>query len=162
MEHKTLWAPWRIDYILSEKDDGCIFCKTSKKDNDRENLILNREEHSFAIMNKYPYNSGHLMVVPYKHTHDIEELSEDELLSIHKQIRLSIKVLKKAFNPDGFNVGLNIGKAGGAGIDEHLHYHVIPRWVGDNNFMPVISDTRIVPQSIYETYDLLKNFFKNN
>ena len=162
MGHNTLWAPWRIDYILSEKEDGCIFCKTSTEDNDKNNLILERGKYSFVIMNKYPYNSGHLMVVPYRHTHDIEELSDEELLTIHKQIQTSVKVLRKAFKPDGFNIGINIGKAGGAGIDEHLHYHVIPRWVGDNNFMPVVADVRIVPQSIIDTYNLLKEFFNKN
>ncbi len=157
---KVLWAPWRIDYILSEKETGCIFCKKPGENNDLENLILYRGKFSFVIMNRYPYNSGHLMVVPYRHVSEFEELGDNELLDVNKLLRFSISILKKEMNPDGFNVGLNLGKAAGAGIDEHLHYHIVPRWIGDTNFMPVFSDTRVVPQSLKDTYANLKKHFQ--
>ena len=155
-----LWAPWRIDYILSEKEKGCIFCNKPKEDNDFENLILFRGIYSFVIMNRYPYNSGHLMVVPYRHISQLENLDDKEMLEVNKILRFSISILKKIMNPDGFNIGINLGKAAGAGIDEHLHYHIVPRWVGDTNFMPVFSDTRVVPQTLQDTYMNLKESFE--
>ncbi len=155
-----LWAPWRIDYILSEKEKGCIFCNKPKENNDFENLILFRGIYSFVIMNRYPYNSGHLMVVPYRHISQLENLDDKEMLEVNKILRFSISILKKIMNPDGFNIGINLGKAAGAGIDEHLHYHIVPRWVGDTNFMPVFSDTRVVPQTLQDTYMNLKESFE--
>ncbi len=157
---KLLWAPWRIEYITSEKEKGCIFCNKPKENRDEENLILFRGKKGFVIMNRFPYNSGHLMVVPYTHKMNFEDLDEEELLELGKLIQISIKVLKEAMNPDAFNVGLNLGKTAGAGIEEHLHYHIVPRWNGDTNFMPVISDTRIVPESLENTYKKLKKIFK--
>ena len=157
-----LWAPWRIQYIENEKDKGCIFCIKPKEKNDKENLILFRSSHSFVIMNKFPYNSGHLMVVPYEHKKDFEYLTDNELMDINNLIKISIKVLRKVMNPDAFNIGLNLGKCAGAGIDEHLHYHIVPRWNGDTNFMPVISDTRVVPEAIERTYEKLKSEFQKN
>jgi ATP adenylyltransferase len=154
--YTNLWAPWRIDYILSEKEEGCIFCKKPKEDNDVENLILHRGKLSFIIFNRYPYNNGHLMVVPYRHISDYLKLTDDEILEINSFIKLCVKILKENMTPDGFNIGLNLGKAAGAGIDEHLHYHIVPRWIGDTNFMPVFSDTRVVPQSLAESYKILK------
>lgn len=158
----NLWAPWRIDYILSEKEEGCIFCKKPKEDTDEKNLILYRSELSFIIFNRYPYNSGHLMVVPYRHISDFTLLKDEEIIDMNNLIKLCLKILKENMNPDGFNVGLNLGKAAGAGIDEHLHYHIVPRWVGDTNFMPVFSDTRVVPQSLSETYKILKKSLERN
>jgi ATP adenylyltransferase len=156
----NLWAPWRIDYILSEKEKGCIFCNKPKENKDLDNLILYRGKKSFVIMNRYPYNSGHLMVVPFRHIMHFEKLEDKELLEINKLLKFSISILKKQMNPEGFNIGLNLGKPAGAGIDEHLHFHIVPRWTGDTNFMPVFSDTRIVPQLIKDTYMNLKEDFE--
>ncbi len=156
MNYSNLWAPWRIDYILSEKEGGCIFCKKPSENSDEKNLILYRGEHSFLIFNRYPYNSGHLMAVPYRHISNFEDLTEQESLDLNFLIKLSVKLLKENMSPHGFNIGLNLGKAGGAGIDEHLHYHIVPRWIGDTNFMPVFADTRVVPQLLVETYKNLK------
>ncbi len=156
---KLLWAPWRIEYIENndkEKEKGCIFCEKPKQDKDRENLILLRGNYSFIIMNRYPYNSGHLMIVPYEHKNDFEMLNNDEIIDINNLMKISIKVLKDVMKPDAFNIGINIGKTAGAGIDEHLHYHIVPRWNGDTNFMPVIFDTRVVPEALFRTYDKLK------
>ncbi len=159
--NKLLWAPWRIEYIEKEKEKGCIFCIKPKQNNDKENLILYRGDYSFVIMNRYPYNSGHLMIVPYKHKKDFELLDDNEIIEINRLIKISIKILKKVMNPDAFNIGINLGKSAGAGIDEHLHYHIVPRWNGDTNFMPVISDTRVVPEALERTYDKLVEHFKN-
>ena len=156
MKNSNLWAPWRIDYILSEKEEGCIFCKKISENKDEENLILHRGKSSFLIFNKFPYNCGHLMSVPYRHIGNFEDLSEEELLEMNLLVKTAIKLIKRNMSPDGFNVGLNIGKVAGAGIDEHLHIHIVPRWGGDTNFMPVISDTRVVPQSLNETFKILK------
>ncbi len=158
---ENLWAPWRIDYILGEKETGCIFCKKPKEYNDKDNLILFRGKKSFVIMNRYPYNSGHLMVVPYTHKKDIEDLEDEEILEMGKLIKICIKVLKKVMKPDAFNIGVNIGKVAGAGIEEHIHYHIVPRWNGDTNFMPVISNTRVIPEALEKTYEKLKEEFKN-
>jgi len=157
----NLWAPWRINYILNEKEEGCIFCIKPKQIKDRENLILFRGKTAFIIMNKYPYNSGHLMVVPYTHKESYENLTDEELLEINKLIQVSIKVLKKKLSPHGFNLGVNLGKVSGAGIDEHIHFHIVPRWEGDTNFMPVFADCRVIPQSLTELYDILKGDFEN-
>ena len=159
-EKNLLWAPWRIEYIEGEKEGVCIFCEKPKQTDDLNNLILFRASLSFIIMNKYPYNSGHLMVVPYEHKKDFEYLTDEELLEMNKLLKISIKVLKKVMNPDAFNIGLNLGKSAGAGIDEHLHFHIVPRWNGDTNFMPVISNTRVVPESLERTYKKLKKEFE--
>ena len=158
---KLLWAPWRIEYIEGEKENYCIFCVKPKEEDDEKNLILYRGKYSFVIMNRYPYNSGHLMIVPYAHKKDFEELNDNEILDINRLLKISIKVLKNVMNPDAFNIGLNLGKQAGAGIDEHLHYHVVPRWSGDTNFMPVISNTRVVPEALNRTYKKLKEEFAN-
>ncbi len=153
---KVMWAPWRIQYIRSPKHDGCIFCEFPRENRDRERLILYRGEHSFIIMNNYPYNPGHVMVAPYRHVGKWEELTEEEILDIMKLSQLSVKIIKKVMNPDGFNIGINIGRVAGAGIDDHVHVHIVPRWAGDTNFMPVVADTKVIPQSLIDTYDELK------
>ncbi|WP_010478794.1 HIT family protein [Thermococcus zilligii] len=153
---KTLWAPWRIEYIRSPKHKGCIFCDFPKENEDRERLILYRGEHSFVIMNNYPYNPGHVMIAPYRHVGKWEDLTDEELLEIMKLSQLMIKAIKKAMNPDGFNLGVNLGRVAGAGIDDHVHLHIVPRWNGDTNFMPVIADTKVIPESLKEAYDELK------
>lgn len=160
--NERLWAPWRMAYINGlGKSEGCIFCENSDEDEDKKNLILYRGKKAFVIMNLYPYNNGHLMVAPYKHTGDFTELDDSELLEIMQLAQLSIKVLKKAMNPAGFNTGFNIGKAAGAGIDAHLHFHIVPRWVGDTNFMPVIGEMKVISEHLEVTYDKLLQLFKD-
>lgn len=156
---QQIWAPWRMQYILSKKGPGCIFCEEPKEDKDRENLILFRSTQGFIIMNLYPYNNGHLMVVPYRHMYSITELSNDELLDLMKMVQQSVQCLKEAFRPEGFNIGVNIGKVAGAGIEEHLHFHVIPRWVGDTHFMAVLGEVRVIPEHVLNTYDKLFPIF---
>lgn len=156
---EILWAPWRMEYILGEKESGCIFCTRINQDSDKENLILLRGKNNFVIMNKYPYNNGHLMVVPNRHTSEFDSLSDPEKLETMNLVSKSMNVLKKTVNPDGFNVGLNIGKIAGAGIDDHLHFHIVPRWAADTNFMPVVGQTKIISEDLGETWERLKEGF---
>ena len=156
---KTLWAPWRMEYILGHKSPECLFCAKPSEHKDRENLILYRGGRSYVIMNKYPYNNGHLMVVPYVHSSSFDNLHEADLFDIIKLVRFSIDCLTKAFHPEGFNVGINIGEVAGAGIEEHLHTHVVPRWAGDLNFMTSVGEIRVIPEHILDTYDKLYPYF---
>ena len=156
---QRIWAPWRMEYILMDKPKGCILCEKPEQDSDAVNHILFRGDRNFVLMNSYPYNPGHLMVVPYRHIASLEELAAEELHEHADIISRSIKVLKQVFNPAGFNLGVNIGKVAGAGIDDHIHTHIVPRWQGDTNCMPVISDTRVVPEALAETYEKLKGKF---
>ena len=156
---QPIWAPWRLQYIVSRKGPGCIFCEEPKEDRDRENLILSRSGLSFVIMNLYPYNNGHLMIVPYRHVYSITELADEEVLDLMKMTQLCVGCLKEAFRPEGFNIGLNIGKVAGAGIEEHLHFHVIPRWVGDTHFMAVLGEVRVIPEHVLSSYDKLFPLF---
>ena len=125
---ETLWAPWRMEYIKTEKPDGCIFCDVQSRKNDTENLIVARRDHCFVIMNSYPYNNGHLLVVPYHHVGTLNELNADEQCEMMTLLNDSIEILQKELNPQGFNTGMNLGKAAGAGIDDHIHMHIVPRW----------------------------------
>lgn len=157
-----LWAPWRIEYIKIAKEEakrGCILCSKPANENDRQNLILHRGRHSFIIMNAYPYNAGHLMVAPCRHVANLEDLSDAERNELFGLVSRSIAVMKQVFNAEGFNVGMNLGRVAGAGIDSHIHVHVVPRWAGDTNFMPVTGDIRIVNQAVLETYDKLVGRF---
>ncbi len=156
---ELLWAPWRIEYIEGEKEDACIFCRGFKERDDKKNLILYRSELCFVIMNRFPYNSGHLMVAPNEHIGSIEELPDEVLLDMMNTVKKSVRALKDAINPDGFNIGINQGKSAGAGIVDHVHIHIVPRWTGDTNFMPVLSNTRVVPEYLERTYDKLKPHF---
>jgi len=156
---EILWAPWRMEYILGEKERGCIFCTRINQESDKENLILFRGKNNFVIMNKYPYNNGHLMVVPNRHTSELDSLGDPEKLEMMNLVSKSMNVLKKTVNPDGFNVGLNIGKIAGAGIDDHLHFHIVPRWVADTNFMPVVAQTKIISEDLGKTWERLKEGF---
>ncbi len=156
---QPLWAPWRLQYIISKKGPGCIFCEKHVQAADRDNLILYRSTGGFVMLNLYPYNNGHLMVVPYRHVHSITELSDGEALDLMKMTQRSVQCLREAFRPEGFNIGVNIGKVAGAGIEEHLHYHVIPRWVGDTHFMAVLGEVRVIPEHVLSTYDKLFPFF---
>jgi ATP adenylyltransferase len=158
-EMKVLWAPWRMEYILGEKEKYCIFCVKPHEKSDRDNLILYREKNVFVIMNKYPYNNGHLMVVPYFHTSSFEGLNPEMLNDVMRVTKYCVDCLAQAFHPEGFNIGINIGKAAGAGIEEHLHMHVVPRWGGDSNFMAVTGEVRMIPEHILDTYDKLYPVF---
>jgi ATP adenylyltransferase len=157
-----LWAPWRIGYVLSEKSDGCIFCEKPAAGDDAAELILNRGQLSYVLMNAYPYNNGHLLVVPYEHVSDMLSLSEEQLVDIMRLTRRTLGAIERAMRPDGFNVGFNVGRVAGAGIEEHVHMHIVPRWAGDTNFMPVLGDTRVVPQSLRECYELLLGHFEQS
>jgi ATP adenylyltransferase len=158
---KRLWAPWRIKYIQEvNKNKKCIFCKAYKGRKDRRNLLLLRTSYSLAILNIFPYNNGHIMVAPKKHISDLDGLREDELLDLMVVVKKMIKLLKKLLKPEGFNIGINIGKEAGAGIADHLHIHIVPRWLGDTNFMPVCSDTKVISQSLSELYIKIKKYLK--
>ena len=148
-----------MEYIQMEKPKGCILCEKPREDNDTKNYILHRGDKNFVILNSYPYNPGHLMIAPYKHTGNLEELTDEELHEHFEIVSRSIKLLKEAFNPGGFNIGANLGTIAGAGIADHFHTHIVPRWLGDTNFMPVISDVRVLPEALAETYQKLKNKF---
>lgn len=154
---ERLWAPWRLEYIKkARKGKGeCIFVELPRQSDDRKNLILHRGEHAFVMLNAFPYTNGHLMVAPYLHTADLADLSDEEHLEVGHLIRDSVRWLTAAYEPDGFNIGMNLGVAAGAGIADHLHWHVVPRWQGDTNFMPVVGDVRVLPESLEETYDRL-------
>ncbi|HOT97836.1 MAG TPA: HIT domain-containing protein [bacterium] len=154
-----LWAPWRMEYILQEKPEGCIFCDKPLEARDRENLILHRGASCFVIMNFYPYNNGHLMVVPYRHTADLAGLTESERLEMMTLLGRCTEVLGAQMHPQGFNIGMNLGQVAGAGIDEHLHFHIVPRWNGDTNFMPVTGHTKVLSQGLQESWEALRGLF---
>ncbi|MFC1941166.1 HIT domain-containing protein [Chloroflexota bacterium] len=156
---ERIWAPWRMEYIQMEKEEGCILCVKPNQGSDVSNYILYRGGKNFVIMNKYPYNPGHLMVAPYRHVASLEELTEEERHEHFDIVSRSIEVLKQVFSPDGFNLGINIGKAAGAGIEGHVHTHIVPRWQGDTNSMAVISNVRVIPEAWAETYQKLKGRF---
>ncbi len=157
---KQLWAPWRIDYILGPKPDECVFCLPQTQKKDSERLILYRGKHCFVIMNKFPYISGHIMVTPYRHVSSLSELDRKQRHELMDLVHLSAKVLEQALHPQGLNIGLNMGEAAGAGIKEHLHVHLVPRWTGDHSFMAVMAEVSILPEHLTVTYDKLKKIFK--
>jgi ATP adenylyltransferase len=156
---KRIWAPWRIEYIQMEKPKGCILCEKPRENNDVLNYILYRGEKNFVILNSYPYNPGHLLVAPYRHVDNLEELADEELHEHFEIVRRGVKLLKQVFNPGGFNLGINIGAIAGAGIVGHFHTHIVPRWSGDANFMPVIAEARVLPEALAGTYEKLKSKF---
>ncbi|MBL0060194.1 MAG: HIT domain-containing protein [bacterium] len=155
-----LWAPWRMSYILDtvkqEQPEGCVFCRMVEESVDAKNLILIRGKHSFVVMNLFPYNSGHLMVIPKRHTGDFGSLSPAEHVEMAELVEISRKALAECFTPHGYNIGMNIGRAAGAGILDHLHYHVVPRWNGDSNFMSAVGETKVLSESLPESYARLK------
>ena len=156
-EKRPLWAPWRIEFIRSEKDGDCFLCGREKTRRDDANkLIVAREKTCFVILNRYPYNSGHLMVAPYRHTGDISELTADERRELFDLTVAAKNVLTKIMRPDGFNAGFNLGLAAGAGVADHIHFHIVPRWNGDTNFMPVMGGPRVVPEALEETAKLIR------
>ena len=154
-----LWAPWRLEYIQGPENDSCIFCLGEETANDQASLVVARGTHCYVIMNRYPYSNGHLMISPYRHISDSAELVVDEVVEIHQLMVRSQAVLREEFAAQGFNVGWNIGQAAGAGIADHIHMHIVPRWAGDGNFMPILADVRVIPQHIEKTYSLLVKAF---
>ncbi|MEI8134223.1 MAG: HIT domain-containing protein [bacterium] len=164
-----LYSPWRSKYIESfkvhsavpEKND-CIFCSAIRESNDQERLLVHRGKTAFVIMNLYPYNSGHMMIVPNRHTADFGSLSAEENAECSKLLQLAQTALHELSRPHGYNIGMNIGKSGGAGIDDHLHWHIVPRWNGDTNFMPTIADVKMVSEDMDRQWEKLHNFFQNS
>lgn len=150
-----LWAPWRVAYVTGPKEPGCVFCQAASAGDDRASLILHRDTLAYLILNRYPYNSGHLMVVPFRHVAGPEFLTGPEAQAVMMLTGLAVRALDRALAAEGFNIGMNLGRAAGAGIDDHLHVHVVPRWVGDTNYMPVLGDTKVLPQHLDETYQRL-------
>lgn len=159
MQH--LWAPWRMQYLLSDdKPEGCIFCSKVGEERDKENAILYRGRHTFVMLNAYPYNPGHLMVIPYAHVGSLVDLSEETGNELMAVTRLAVRVLNRAMSPEGMNVGVNQGRSAGAGIADHVHQHVVPRWGGDTNFMTTVGEVKVLPELVTETYAKLAPLFK--
>jgi ATP adenylyltransferase len=159
MADQRLWAPWRLDYIKGPKPDECIFCSKPALGDDASAYIVARGEHSFVMLNAYPYNNGHLMISPYEHVPSIEELGDEALLEHMHLTQRSLAAVRAAYAPEGFNIGINQGKVAGAGVENHVHVHVVPRWGADTNFMPVIGHTRVLPQSLDDSWRTLSRLF---
>jgi len=159
---EQLWAPWRGEFIGQKPLEGCIFCRFPAEEGaeaDRRNLILGRSAHSFAILNKYPYNNGHLMVIPRHHIAELAAVPAEEYADLNRLLQQSVDILGRVYLPAGYNIGMNLGRVAGAGIADHLHWHVVPRWGGDTNFMPVISETKVMIEHLMHSYDKLKPEF---
>jgi ATP adenylyltransferase len=159
MPDARLWAPWRMEYIESEKSDECIFCAALASDDDAAKYVLHRGERAFVVLNAYPYTSGHLMVAPNEHVDSLERLDGETLLELMRLTQRSLAAIRESYGPDGFNIGVNQGQVAGAGVEDHVHLHVVPRWAGDTNFMPVVGGARVLPQSLADSYDALKPLF---
>ena len=158
---KHLWSPWRMDYIKSFKKNGCVFCKALGEEDGPENLIVYRGETCCVILNRFPYTSGHLMVIPFKHAQTLSDLDAETRTEMFELTTKCTEVLDRLYNPHGYNVGINIGEAAGAGIEEHIHIHIVPRWAGDTNFMSSVGETRVLPEDIEETYRRVKGEWDN-
>lgn len=156
---KQLWSPWRIEYIRGEKAPGCVFCTAPREPASPETLVLFRGQHSYIMMNRYPYTNGHLMVIPYAHVAMLTDVPSEVQIEMLQEINMSLEVLREVMDPQGFNVGLNLGASAGAGIRDHLHFHVVPRWVGDTNFMAVIGETNVIVEGLQECFSQLKPAF---
>ncbi|MFQ5691718.1 MAG: HIT domain-containing protein [Nitrospinota bacterium] len=161
---KHLWAPWRMTYVSGEdSEEGCFFCrKLAEEGRDFENRVLYRSDLAFVIMNAFPYSNGHLMVSPRRHTGDFLGLDGDETAELMSLTQRCVRVLNDALHPHGFNIGLNLGEAAGAGVADHLHLHIVPRWKADTNFMPVLADVKVIPDHLSNTYELLKRSFEKD
>lgn len=151
-----MWAPWRIGYVAGERPDGCVFCLKIDEDDDHNNHLLFRGEQNVVLLNTYPYNSGHLMVVPFAHVGKLEELSREASRELWELTGLAVRTVEQALHAHGVNIGMNLGAPAGAGIGDHLHMHIVPRWNGDTNYMTTVADTRVVPQSLEDSYRQLK------
>jgi len=158
LEH--LWAPWRLEYIVANRTEGCIFCDFPSQDDDLTNHIVYRGAHAYVIMNKFPYSNGHLLIPPFRHIADVRDLNDDESLEIMRLTARCCEALTEICRPDGFNIGMNLGPAAGAGIADHLHLHIVPRWIGDTNFMPVLADAKIIPEALETTCRKLRERFE--
>ncbi len=157
---KHLWAPWRMDYIKeSSHEEDCLFCTLLAQEDGPGNLILHRGQNAFVVLNRYPYTNGHMMVVPYKHKPSLEGLGDKTLFEMISLASEALSVLRDAYNADGFNLGANIGEAAGAGVEEHVHLHVVPRWAGDTNFMATTAETRVLPEDLEVTYQTLRRLW---
>ncbi len=159
---RPLWAPWRMEYIESPGAQGCIFCEFPAEEGegaDERNLVVHRGARVYTLLNRFPYNSGHLMVVPRAHVARLEDLEAGEFAELHEELRRAVAVLRQAYRPDGFNVGMNLGRVAGAGIADHLHYHVVPRWGGDTNFMPVLAETKVIVEHLASTWQKVRKGF---
>jgi ATP adenylyltransferase len=160
---EKLWAPWRMKYILHIKSKKCFLCRDAKnKKRDSENYVLLRGRFCFVVLNAFPYSNGHLMVAPYRHTGKMENLKEEEIKELMEMGIRVMGILKKALKPDGFNMGINLGKVSGAGLADHIHLHVVPRWQGDTNFMPILGNAKVISQSLNDTYRILKRYLKGS
>lgn len=158
---ERLWTPWRMAYVAGgEPAPGCLFCEKAREQQDEQNLVLYRGEHGYVLLNLYPYNTGHLMVAPYQHTGDLPGLDPEVGFHLWRLMQLSVKVLEEEYRPDGFNIGINLGRVAGAGVPDHLHVHVVPRWAGDTNFMPVTAGTKVLPETLAQTYQRLRPHFQ--
>ena len=158
---KQLWAPWRMAYIdQGSKESGCIFCDKFQAGDRREALVLAHTKHSVVMLNKYPYNNGHLLLAPKRHEKHLANLSVDEYGDLSEALRRSVDIVQEVLRPGGINLGMNLGKCAGAGVEDHLHWHVVPRWEGDTNFMPVVGEIRVMPQHLLDSYDRLRAQFQ--
>lgn len=159
---KRLWAPWRMAYIDQDtREEGCILCNKAKENDPRAALVLARTAHTLVMLNKYPYNNGHLLIAPRRHERNLSDLSLQEYADFNEALRRSVAIVHEALKPGGINLGMNLGKSAGAGIEDHLHWHIVPRWEGDTNFMPVLAETRVMPQHLLDSYDRLATYFTN-
>ncbi len=156
---KKIWAPWRIKYILGKKPDKCFLCIKETNSSKKKHFVLLESKYSYVILNRFPYTAGHLMVIPRRHVSDLEGMTLEEMADFFLQVRVAVTALKKAVCADGINLGANLGKAAGAGAEEHFHFHVVARWNGDHNFMPVMSSTMVISECIEETYKRLLPYF---
>ncbi len=155
MDH--IWTPWRMKYILENHDDNrCIFCLAAESQEDEENLVFYRGKHVFMILNRYPYTSGHVMSIPYAHEARLQDLTEATRTEMMSLVTKAVEVIQSVYGPDGFNIGLNLGKMAGAGVADHLHTHIVPRWAGDTNFMSSVGETRVLPEALTDTYQRVK------
>ena len=152
-----MWAPWRMEYIIEEKEEKCIFCQAISG---KDELTLYKGDKTMVVMNKYPYINGHMLVAPIRHVAALDQLKRNEKGPLLETVEKSIGILKEAMHPDGFNVGLNLGKVAGAGVEEHLHFHIVPRWLGDTNALTVFADVRVIPEHLKATCDKLKSYFR--
>jgi len=157
---ERLWAPWRYAYVVSIKEEKeCFLCKAAIDKDDEANLVVYRGDRIIVVLNKYPYNPGHLLIAPIRHVPSIEDLNDKELFELAKTIRLSKLVLDEVYKPNGYNIGINLGKAAGAGLEGHLHVHIVPRWIGDTNFIVVLSNTKVIVEALNQSYRKLKTAF---
>jgi ATP adenylyltransferase len=158
---EVLWAPWRLEYVTSDSEKGeCIFCPGDDKSQDKKRLILFRDDRTIVLMNRFPYINGHLLIAPARHVAALDLLSSEEKLALITMVEKAVGVLKRVMNPGGFNLGMNLGKAAGAGVEDHIHFHVVPRWTGDTNYMTVFGEVRVIPEHIRSTYEKLSPFFE--